>query len=95
MIYRAIRWMNEGDSFDIHHFSSIVDSYKWLVPSTETQQQERWHIRSLWTLIESFKEHEATIKIVGYNDPHNPEEFPTTHLYIQRVETIHAPIPPL
>jgi hypothetical protein len=95
MFYRAIRWMNDGESFAIHHFSSIVDAYKWLVPTPDIQEKERWHVRLLWTLIEDFKTPSAILDDVGHNEPLNPEEFPITRLYIQKVETIQSPLPQL
>ena len=93
MFYRAIRWMNDGESFDIHHFSSIVDAYKWLVPPSDIQEKERWHVRLLWTVIEDFNGYENYIKNIGHNEPLNPEEFPITRLYIQQVDTIQFPLP--
>lgn len=93
MFYRAIRWMNDGESFDVYHFTSIVDAYKWLVPTMEIQEKERWHVRLLWTVIEEFKMSEIRIDAVGHNEPLNPEEFPLTRLYIQKVETIQDPLP--
>ena len=95
MFYRAIRWMNDGESFAIHHFSSIIEAYKWLVPTQDIQEKERWHVRLLWTVIEDFRGYENYIKNIGHNEPLNPEEFPMTRLYIQQVETIQSPLPQL
>jgi hypothetical protein len=93
MVYRAIRWMNDGESYAIHHFTSIVDAYKWLVPTQDIQEKERWHVRLLWVVIEDFNGYENYIQMIGHNEPLNPEEFPVTRLYIQHVETIRFPLP--
>ena len=98
MLYRAIRYIDEEDGyegklFEIKHFGSVTDAYKWLIPSLEIQERDRWHIRLLWSVIEDLKVYETTIEDVGHNEPQNPEQTPPTHLYIQKVEYMDSPLP--
>ncbi len=98
MLYRAIRHVDEetsyeGKMYQICHFESITDAYKWLIPSQEVQERERWHIRLLWSVIEDFKVYENTIEDVGHNEPRNPEQTPPARLYIQKVMHMDEPLP--
>ena len=98
MFYRAIRHIDEedgyeGKTFQIRHFDSITDAYKWLIPSLEIQEEERWHIRLLWAVVEDFRVYENSLEDVGHNDPLNPEQTPHTRLYIQKVQYMDEPLP--
>lgn len=98
MLYRAIRHIDEENGYEgktcvIRHFASVTDAYKWLQPTLEVQERERWHIRLLWSVIEDLKVYEANIEEVGYNEPLNPEQTPPMRLYIQKVDFIDEPLP--
>jgi hypothetical protein len=98
MFYRAIRIIHEDDGYEgttsvIRHFESLTDAYKWLIPSLDVQEKERWHIRLLRAVIEDLKMYETPIEDIGHNEPLNPEQTPLTHLYIQKVEVMDSPLP--
>lgn len=98
MLFRAIRYINEGDGYDgklftLKHFDSGKDAYKWLVPSLEIQQKERWHIRLFESIGVDFSDNKNMIMEVGRNEPLNPEQTPVTRFYIQKVEYMDSPLP--
>ncbi len=98
MLYRAICLKDQEDGFEgklfqIRHFQSVTDAYKWLQPAREDQERERWHLRLLWSVVEDFKVYEMDIQEIGYNEPQNPEETQLTRLFIQKVEYMDSPLP--
>lgn len=93
-MFRAIRSFNGGQRVEYNHFNSIVEAYRWLLPSLDVQNQERWHIKLVWMVSEEMApfvdNHKWLSRVsVGYNEA-------LTHAtYIQHVYDYTTTLPEL
>lgn len=93
-MFRAIRSFNGGQRVEFNHFNSIVEAYRWLLPSLDVQQGERWHIKLVWSVSEEMApfvdNHKWLSRVsVGYNEAN------TQATYIQHVYHYNTQLPEL
>lgn len=98
MLYRAIRYIEadvgvDGVVLELCHFQTIHDAYHWLTPTLETQEQERWHLRGLQSVLSAFHEPNPSILLIGYNEPLNPEQSALIKTFLQPVESSQSSLP--
>lgn len=92
-MYRAIRSINGGEKTTLHHFDTILDAYTWLCPPRYIQEDDRWHLKLMWSIVEEMRclrlngEMSPCI-LVGYD-----ERIDGIHTYIQQVEDYNTRMP--
>ncbi len=89
-MFRALKFMNGGEQVEYKHFNTLTQAYMWLVPDTQTQEQERWHIKMLPPVRREFEEWNLNVVTVGWNELN--EEYEQTR-YIQRVDAWNDDLP--
>ena len=94
MMYRAIKFINDGMEVCYKHFDTIEEAFKYYLPSLDDQEADSWHIQVLWKVIETFaNDTELPFQRFGYTTVLNPETQSKNELFIQRVESIYAKKP--
>lgn len=94
-MFRAIRSFNGGKSVEFSHFNTLMEAYRWLLPSLIVQQEERWHIKLVWQVSTDMDELVQNKKwlsrvSVGYNEGNSQ-----TFTYIQHVVDYNSTLPEL
>ena len=91
MYYRAIRTINGSEHIEFKHFDTVKDAYKWLVPSLQVQEDEMWHLKVLWVVVQELDNTAVPFYInVGTNVLNHQ-----TSLYIQKVNEQDDHLPSL
>jgi RNAse (barnase) inhibitor barstar len=90
MYYRAIRTINGSEHIEFKHFETIKDAYKCFLPTLEVQEDEGWHLKVLWFVVQELGNTEVPFYINVGNNVLDHQ----TSLYIQKVnqQDDHLPI---
>ncbi len=95
MYYRALKYTNGGEEVTFRNFILLENAYNCLMPSPETQQQERWHIKMLPPVMHLFNNwmnnhggQGTHWEVIGWN-----ELDPETTIYIQTVQSWDSALP--
>ena len=91
-LYRALRMYNGGEKVEFAHFQTIKKAYDWLIPTIQKQHQERWHIKVLPVIQQTFETEKPipTYISIGFNELLNSDE---CTVYIQLVDHYDDPLP--
>jgi hypothetical protein len=89
-MYRAIKTINGSEHIEFKHFDTVRESYVWLVPTLQVQEQEGWHLKLLWLVVQELDNVISPYYVQVGNNLLNHE----TSLYIQKVnnQDDHLPV---